>query len=68
MDETRIVKMVKRPAKSKPPKNRSIYDEVNLSSWNPFERIDPKILECLHKKHEATARRFILDDTEEAPF
>jgi len=36
--------------------------------WNPFERVDPKVLEQLHKKHETTARKFMLDSTEDAPF
>ena len=60
------------PKKSSSHKSRSKRKDQNVSSlieknmWNPFERVDPKVLEQLHKKHETTARRFILDDTEEA--
>ena len=66
MDETRIVKMVKRPAKSKPPRNRSVYDEVTLSSWNPFERIDPAILEAIHQRHQQNRITHVLETAEDA--
>ena len=62
------------PKKSSSRKSRSKQRTQNVSklleqnAWNPFERVDPKILERLHKKHEQTARKFLLDDTEEAPF
>ena len=66
MDETRIVKVVKRPAKSKPPKNRSIYDEVGeLNGWNPFQRVNPAVLEKLHRK--LTKNKQLLDEYEESP-
>ena len=61
------------PKKSSSRKSRSKQRTQNVSklleqnAWNPFERVDPKILERLHKKHEQTARKFLLDDTEEAP-
>jgi len=39
---------------------------IEKSSWNPFERVDPKILEILHRKNEQARRYFLLtDDTEE---
>ena len=62
------------PKKSSSHKSRSKRKEQNVSSlieknmWNPFERVDPKVLERLRKKHETTARRYVLDDIEEAPF
>ena len=62
------------PKKSSSHKSRSKRKDQNVSSlieknmWNPFERVDPKVLERLHKKHETTARRYVLDDTEEALF
>ena len=62
------------PKKSSSHKSRSKRKTQNASSlieknmWNPFERVDPKVLERLHKKHETTARRYVLDDIEEAPF
>jgi hypothetical protein len=62
------------PKKSSSHKSRSKRKTQTVSSliernmWNPFERVDPKVLEQLHKKHETTARRYVLDDIEEAPF
>ena len=62
------------PKKSSSRKSRSKQRTQNVSklleqnAWNPFERVDPKILERLHKKHQQTARKFLLDNTEEAPF
>ena len=62
------------PKKSSSHKSRSKRKQQNVSEliernmWNPFERVDPKVLEQLHKKHETTARRYVLDDIEEAPF
>lgn len=62
------------PKKSSSHKSRSKRKTQTVSSliernmWNPFERVDPKVLEQLHKKHETTARRYVLDDTEEALF
>jgi hypothetical protein len=61
------------PKKSSSHKSRSKQKTQTVSSliernmWNPFERVDPKVLEQLHKKHEATARKFMLDDIEDAP-
>ena len=67
MDETRIVKMVKRSAKSKPPKNRSIYDEVGeLNGWNPFQRVNPCVLEAIHKRHQQNKITHILETTEDS--
>jgi hypothetical protein len=65
---------VSQPKKSSSHKSRSKRKQQNVSElieqnmWNPFERVDPKVLEQLHKKHETTARRYVLDDTEEALF
>lgn len=62
------------PKKSSSHKSRSKRKDQNVSElleqnmWNPFNRVDPKILERLHKQYETTARRYILDDIEEAPF
>jgi len=61
------------PKKSSSHKSRSKRKEQIVSSlieknmWNPFERVDPKILEQLHKKHEQTARKFLLANFEDAP-
>jgi len=60
------------PKKSSSHKSRSKRKGQNVSElleqnmWNPFNRVDPKILERLHKQHETTARKFMLDNTEDA--
>jgi len=62
------------PKKSSSHKSRSKRKTQNVSSlieknmWNPFERVDPKVLEHLHKKHETTARRYVLEEIEDALF
>ena len=61
------------PKKSSSHKSRSKRKTQNASSlieknmWNPFERVDPKVLEQLHKKHEKTARKVLLINFDEAP-
>jgi len=60
------------PKKSSSHKSRSKRKTQTVSSlieknmWNPFERVDPKVLERLHKKHETAARKFMLDNVEDA--
>lgn len=67
MDEIRINKMAKRPTKSKPPKNRAVYDEVNvINGWNPFQRVDPTILEAIHQRHQQNRITHILETAEDA--
>ena len=48
-----------------------IRERLEQNTWNPFERVDPKILEMLHRKHEKNAentrRYFLLSQTEDAP-
>jgi hypothetical protein len=61
------------PKKSSSHKSRSKRRTQNVSSlieknmWNPFERVDPKVLERLHKKHEQNARKYLLVNFDEAP-
>lgn len=61
------------PKRSSSHKSRSEQRTQNVSrlleqnAWNPFERVDPKILERLHKKHEQNARKFLLANFEDAP-
>jgi hypothetical protein len=49
--------------KSSSHKSRSKRKEQTVSvllernAWNPFERVDPKILEMLHRKHERDAEK-----------
>jgi hypothetical protein len=69
MEEAGRTEVVKRTTKRKQAKSRPIIEQLlERNAWNPFERVDPKTLERLHKKHQQTARKFLLDDTEEAPF
>jgi hypothetical protein len=49
-------------------KTQTVSNLIEKNMWNPFDRVDPKVLEQLHKKYETTARRFVLEDTEDAPF
>ena len=64
---------VSQPKKSSSHKSRSKRKTQTVSSlieknmWNPFERVDPKVLEQLHKKHEKTARKVLLINFDEAP-
>ena len=61
------------PKKSSSHKSRSKRKTQTVSSlieknmWNPFERVDPKVLEQLPKKHEKTARKVLLINFDEAP-
>ena len=52
-------------------KEIDIRERIEQNRWNPFERVDPKILEMLHRKHEKNAentrRYFLLSQTEDAP-
>jgi hypothetical protein len=49
----------------------NVLRQVERNTWNPFERVDPKILEMLHRKHgqdaERTRRYFLLSQAEDAP-
>jgi hypothetical protein len=40
---------------------------IENGTWNPFERVDPKILEMLHRKHEKARKYFLLTSEEDAP-
>ena len=48
-----------------------IGERIRQNTWNPFERVDPKILEMLHRKHQCNAEKsrkyFLLTKTEDAP-
>lgn len=53
-----------RPRKSR--KNRGPdLKAIENGTWNPFERVDPKILEMLHRKHEKARKYFLLTSEEE---
>ena len=48
-----------------------IGERIRQNTWNPFERVDPKILEMLHRKHQCNAEKsrkyYLLTKTEDAP-
>ena len=48
-----------------------IGERIQQNTWNPFERVDPKILEMLHRKHQCNAEKsrkyYLLTKTEDAP-
>ena len=52
-------------------KDQTVLVLLEKNGWNPFERVDPKILEMLHRKHEKDAEKarkyFLLTETEDAP-
>ena len=49
-------------------KDQTVSVLLEKNGWNPFERVDPKILEMLHRKHEQARRYFLLtEETEDAP-
>lgn len=63
--------MVKKVLNGTQRKTPSVRELIEQNKWNPFERVDPKILEMLHRKHEKNAentrRYFLLSQTEDAP-
>ena len=48
-------------------KEIDIRERIEQNRWNPFERVDPKILEMLHRKHEKAKKQVLLTQTEDAP-
>jgi hypothetical protein len=71
-------KQQSRPRRSKK-RDEIVSTAIERNAWNPFERVDPRILEMLHRKHERNAentrRYFLLSEpgkagvhqTEDAP-
>ena len=43
----------------------AIEQLIKTNQWNPFERVDPKILEHMHRK--LTNKKRVLDEYEESP-
>lgn len=55
---------------SKPPTKEeclAFKQRLDVGLHNPFERVDPRILEQLQKLTQTTRTHFNLDDFEEAP-
>ena len=66
MDQTWKDKMAEGISKRKQAKQQPVYDGVRkYSDWNPFERVDPLVIEDIHKRHDHNKIVHILEDTEE---
>jgi hypothetical protein len=62
--------MVKKISDGTSKEKIDIGERIRQNTWNPFERVDPKILEMLHRKHqcnEKSRKYFLLTKTEDAP-
>lgn len=50
-------------------KDQTVSVLLERNEWNPFERVDPKVLEMLHRKHSGNSERyFLLTQTGEAGY
>jgi hypothetical protein len=58
--------MVKKISDGTPRKKIGVRELIEQNKWNPFERVDPKILEALHRR--SASKRVARPDYEEAPF
>lgn len=68
MEEIGGAEMAKTTAKRKQAQTSADIERLlERNAWNPFEKVDPKILERLHKKHERNTRKFLLTNFEDAP-
>ena len=71
MDINSQPKKLRSPRKRSNKRVETVSMLLEKNGWNPFERVDPKILEMLHRKHEKdaekTRRYFLLTETEDAP-
>ena len=66
MDQTWGDKMAESRAKRKQTKDRPVFDGVReYNDWNPFERVDPAVIEDIHKRHDHNKIVHTLEDTEE---
>ena len=66
------LKKLRSPRKRSNKRVETVSMLLEKNGWNPFERVDPKILEMLHRKHEQDAektRRYFLstEETEDEP-
>ena len=59
--------MVKKISDGTSKEKIDIGERIQQNTWNPFERVDPKILEMLHRKHEKARKYYLLTKTEDAP-
>jgi hypothetical protein len=49
-------KQQSRPSRSKK-RDEIVSTAIERNAWNPFERVDPRILEMLHRKHSGNAEK-----------
>jgi len=40
---------------------------LEQNAWNPFERVNPIVLERIHNKHKQQARLYMLANMKDAP-
>ena len=59
-----MAEKVSRRTQAKP---LSVRELIERNQWDPFKRVDPKILETMHKQTKGE-RASHLHDLEEAPF
>lgn len=59
-------KQQSRPRRSKK-RDEIVLSAIERNTWNPFERVDPRILEMLQRKHEKARRHYLLTQKEDAP-
>lgn len=55
----------KTPGRTQREKN-DIRERLERNTWNPFERVDPVILEAIHKRYEQNKITHILETAEDA--
>lgn len=58
--------MVKKISARTQAKPLSVRELIERNEWNPFERVDPKILEQLHRQKTSNKKQQ-LDEYEESP-
>lgn len=58
-----MVKKISRRTQAKP---LSVRERIERNQWNPFERVNPAILEAIHKRNEKNKVKHLLDTIEEA--
>jgi hypothetical protein len=67
VEKIRRINMVKKISDGTSKEKIDIGERIRQNTWNPFERVDPKILEMLHRKHEKARKYYLLTKTEDAP-
>ena len=45
-----------------------IEDALRRNTWNPFERVDPKILQAIHKRQDQHITVHLMDEVGESPW